>query len=433
MRLNDLRGKRVLITHTVVQNIMGSTMVVMDVAKCLLGKGARVDVFCSAFGDPMSARFEELGINLIDDEFHEFYLGDYALVWVNSQVLPLSIVRQLTALEDSGETPIPPFVFYHMSSLAVCPDEMPYIYGMEERLSSLSLFVSDEARHVQEPYFDKTPKIGVFQNCAPEEFFSIDRSFDSSEPESILIVSNHAPEEVLAASELLKGEGKRVLHIGEGGDREEILSPSLLSSYDAVISIGKTVQFCLVSGTPVYVYDRFGGFGYLSDSTYAEAEKRNYSGRGGSRKTGEEIAGEIVSGFPGAVSFQQREKDRFRDLYSVEKALSRAFDGLSVRKINRLKPAFAKAVESAQRFGFRYYKIWAYNNFLKWKEWSDWKELENCRQKISNLEHEQGDSEKKIEALESKVNTLLTSKEYSVGRALLHPLDFAQRVVHRNR
>ena len=38
-----------------------------------------------------------------------------------------------------------------------------------------------------------------------------------------------------------------------------------------MITIGKTVQYCLLSATPVFVYDYLGGFGYLDASNIERA------------------------------------------------------------------------------------------------------------------------------------------------------------------
>ena len=53
-----------------------------------------------------------------------------------------------------------------------------------------------------------------------------------------------------------------------GSEKPAITSAELLDHYDCVISIGKTVQYCLVQGIPVFLYDRFGGPGYLNESNY---------------------------------------------------------------------------------------------------------------------------------------------------------------------
>lgn len=55
--------------------------------------------------------------------------------------------------------------------------------------------------------------------------------------------------------------------------------------YDSVISIGKTVQYCLASHISVFCYDHFGEPGYISRNNYDKARHHNFSGRGFSRHT----------------------------------------------------------------------------------------------------------------------------------------------------
>ena len=88
------------------------------------------------------------------------------------------------------------------------------------------------------------------------------------------MVSNHPPKELQEAMSLLSARGYQVdmLIDAIGSEKPAITSAELLDHYDCVISIGKTVQYCLVQGIPVFLYDRFGGPGYLNESNYELAE-----------------------------------------------------------------------------------------------------------------------------------------------------------------
>ena len=45
------------------------------------------------------------------------------------------------------------------------------------------------------------------------------------------------------------------------------MTPEVLAPYDAVVTIGKTVQYALSMGIPAYVYDHFGGVGWLDEDS----------------------------------------------------------------------------------------------------------------------------------------------------------------------
>ena len=84
-----------LITHTQTQSIMGSTVVALELATYLKEMGASVEVYAGAVGHPGNDLFIERGIPVECDINHWYSLGDYDLIWVQSEVLPLSIIDQL--------------------------------------------------------------------------------------------------------------------------------------------------------------------------------------------------------------------------------------------------------------------------------------------------------------------------------------------------
>ena len=107
------------------------------------------------------------------------------------------------------------------------------------------------------------------------------------------MVSNHLPEEVVEALDLLKQSGVQVKRIGlpEASRR---LTPSDIDEADAVMTIGKTVQYAFRSGCPVYIYDHFFGPGWLTPTNCESAEYFNFSGRCTPvRKSAQQLFGEL--------------------------------------------------------------------------------------------------------------------------------------------
>lgn len=91
----------------------------------------------------------------------------------------------------------------------------------------------------------------------------------------------------------------------------QAITPKLIQQYDAIISIGKSVQYALLANRALYCYDHFGGCGYLNSENYATAKAHNFSGRGGfGRKTAQEIADEIIQGFTDNLQFVQNLQDK---------------------------------------------------------------------------------------------------------------------------
>lgn len=85
---------------------------------------------------------------------------------------------------------------------------------------------------------------------------------------------------------------------GNGQKYYSAITPKILSQYDVVISIGKTVQYCLGMGIPVFVYDYMGGNGYVKPETLDEEEYFNFSGRSSKRKLESNfLANEIINNY----------------------------------------------------------------------------------------------------------------------------------------
>ncbi|WP_416914340.1 hypothetical protein [Seohaeicola sp.] len=93
-----------------------------------------------------------------------------------------------------------------------------------------------------------------------------------------------------------------------------------------VLTIGKSVQYAMAARRPVYVYDRFGGPGWITSENFKNAEKFNFSGRCvGQEKRAEEIASEILAridqGFD-ADCYHDVVRDRFRLSAHVKSAFT---------------------------------------------------------------------------------------------------------------
>lgn len=140
-------------------------------------------------------------------------------------------------------------------------------------------------------------KLITFYNGAPQKFF-----LDSEEApalKKILLISNHPPKEILHALKILnKKITVQIKIIGKGLDMYKRLTPKDFMWADAVITIGKSVQYAIASKKAIFCYDHFGGPGWITRKNYKRAEWYNYSGRCcGTKLTPEEIAFELETNF----------------------------------------------------------------------------------------------------------------------------------------
>ena len=92
-----------------------------------------------------------------------------------------------------------------------------------------------------------------------------------------------------------------VTHLGSGGV-VALVSPAHVDAADAVITIGKTVQYALAAACPVFCYDIHGGPGWLTQRNLGTARRHNFSGRPFARMDAAAIARQVLDGYAGALA-----------------------------------------------------------------------------------------------------------------------------------
>jgi len=82
-------------------------------------------------------------------------------------------------------------------------------------------------------------------------------------------------------------------------------------NYDIIITIGKTVQYCIAIAKSVYVYDYMGGAGFLAEDNFATNEFYNFSGRPFRKKTTQEIFNDLLSGYNANIVYMEKLRASF--------------------------------------------------------------------------------------------------------------------------
>ena len=167
-----------------IRGLNGSTMVTLELASYLKSCGAKVEVYTNIALDPALSFFKKAGLRVIASRDEAtFSINDYDYVWVHSLTLPRSLLDDLKIERRKN----PAFIFLHMSPLDWVPDEHPWIYQLEEKLSSLSLYISDGTLKSNEKY-GLPKKTGFYRNPAPVEFAESARKAAPTELKRLLIV-----------------------------------------------------------------------------------------------------------------------------------------------------------------------------------------------------------------------------------------------------
>lgn len=276
------KSRKVLLINYFYENYTGSEIVIQQLAYYFVSRGYDVTIGSFFIGDPL---FSETHSNIkIINLVSATRLGTYDLVWAHHS----------TVLD---------YCFFHLDlhtrrvvlSLLSPYESMESLPIYYKKLDMIVVNSDETMRSVIEESNKKIKNLFLFPNAVADEYFSEIGS--RTKLEKIVVISNHVPQELRDIEALFRKEEIKIDYIGKE-DRYVRVTPALLKEYDLVITIGKTVQYCFALGIPVYVYDHFGGMGFLTEVDYHIEEKKNYSGRGSNvKKSSKRIVSEIMEGY----------------------------------------------------------------------------------------------------------------------------------------
>ena len=191
----------------------------------------------------------------------------------------------------------------------------------------LYLCLTDEERNKFIAEFNiPEQQIKILPNTAPDEYFIATPQY--TKLNSIAIVSNHAPQELLDTIKIFKE--KKITVTIYGGKNQKNITPDILKKHDVIVSIGKTVQYCLAMGKPIYNYDYFGGSGYITPKNIDTEEQKNFSGRSFyTKKTSEQIVDEIIEQYNCVLTYQQELKQIAQTRYKLSERINEILDILN--------------------------------------------------------------------------------------------------------
>lgn len=306
-------GKMVMLTNHRLRHYAGSELATLDLAVEFKRRGWDVYVGCFELSKSIKKLFDAVEVKWVNLNLELDLSGYYFdLMWghhfttFNRCLVNYKInVRQVIYSSLSPYEPLecPP----------IFANGLPAVFANSHETARQIV-----AHGVQEK------NIYVFENCVPDYYF--DKKVNrSGELKKVAIISNHIPEELLLAGELLKSSCE--VDCYGFGYNSVLVTPELLSPYDLVVTIGRTVQQCFSCGIPVYCYDRFGGPGFISESNFPASAETNFSGRCcGKKLSAQELVADIFNRYPEAVSRVDSLKimtfDRYRLSLAVEKALN---------------------------------------------------------------------------------------------------------------
>lgn len=170
-----------------------------------------------------------------------------------------------------------------------------------DRLLADAYFANSEETTRRLDELELPAPISVFYNAAPAAYFRQPPEV-SRRLRRITFITNHLDPALATALDQLSLD-IQVERIGLQF-RQRLVSPDLTGRSDLLISIGKTTPYALAARMPVYVYDHFGGPGYLTADNFALTARFNFSSRCCERRLDPgELAREITAGYATADAF----------------------------------------------------------------------------------------------------------------------------------
>lgn len=400
--------KAVLITQLRLAEYAGSEITTLELVEYFSKRARSVHVVTALAKDPMSSEFQvfsNVSVHNIKDDLSAL-ADNIDIAWIQHQMIPDTLLDSTKPIY---------YIFNHMSSsIGVEQVLFPQI---ERTLADKILFNSQETldtiknRGMLEGVTEGT--IEVFNNPAPAQF--IDKT-SIKKLDRILVVSNHVPKELEKAISELRNQGITVSRFGiEAEDYRRIL-PDDIFKHDAVISIGKTVQYAILAQRPVYCYDKFGGPGYLLKDNYELAKENNFSGRGFDKKKPEEITREMIEQFQPALEFVKNIGGNERENLTLETRM----DALLSEML--LLPPHSKSITGVDK------EVYVELRNLIYEKFPIMHHYNSLRKKPLILEEKVAELQKSLDEAILKYNEVVLSNSYKIGRLLTLPVRFFKKL-----
>ncbi len=316
--MNPERGRSILLTNYHLRSLAGSELVTLDLGRLFRSRGWDVAVAAWDVGQPMQGLFIDNGMSVVG-------LDDPAL-WREFDLLWAHHWPTIATVLASGCTSARKVVF---SSLGPSePLETPPLGG------GVDLYVtnSQETSALMATLGIGSESVFLLPNSLLPEWIEAGTArHGHGNLQSVAFVSNHLPDEEKEAMAIIGRRGILTIHVGSGGVSEYV-TPALISRFDAVVSIGRTVVQGLAAGVPAFCYDLFGGSGWVTPGNVEAMAQVNFSGRDSpSRLSADEIAERLISGWDGAAANSHELHAWVKATRSLDKNVNRVLTLLDSR------------------------------------------------------------------------------------------------------
>lgn len=316
-------AQTVLIACSRLVDLAGAEITTLELAEAFTGLGWSVSVASFEVGSDMRAELSSLGARVLDlcseNAFSD--AKQFDLAWIHHSVTADRILADPALMLDK-------VIFSSLSHFSPleCPPSTHF------QLSRYLVHSQENLEHFVADYPKLRSLVTVMNNSVLARYWKATSVFSNRRLHRLAVVSNHPPQEVTSLIELMAAEGICVDLFGNTGKQVRV-SPDLLREYDAVMTIGKTAQYAIAAGVPVYCYDHFGGYGWITLDNFQRARKYNFSGRGGRGKvSAEHLKKDLCDGYDAALAVTSQIYELGLQHFVLEKNISVILDRLPAYK-----------------------------------------------------------------------------------------------------
>ena len=316
-------GRTVLIACSRLVDLAGAEVTTLELAEAFKGLGWAVSVACFEVSSEMRAQLSSVGARVLDLSAKNTFscCTKFDLAWIHHFVAAERI------LADDALT-LGKVVYSSLSHFSPLESPPPTRF----QLSHYLVHSQESLEHFVANYPELSSFVSVMNNSVLARYWKALSLPKNKRLARMAVVSNHIPEEVTNLIKFLEAEEISVDVFGNAG-RKVRVSPHLLREYDAVMTIGKTTQYAIAAGIPVYCYDHFGGDGWITLDNFQRAKKFNFSGRGGrGRVSTEHLKIDLCEGYDSARAVVGELHELGLQHFVLEKNISAILEGLPAYK-----------------------------------------------------------------------------------------------------
>ncbi len=254
---------RILLANAAFHRVGGSETYLATLAEHLVRLGHDVGVYTRLAGE-MAASVRRLGIRVVDSLQD---IGEPADAVVSQD--------GIVAHDLAGAWPRVPQAFVCHSSLFDV-QQPPLVPGTVARV----IVLSDRVRQRVEALNVDVPVVRLTQPIDTQRFSP--RSTPRDRPARALVLSTY-----------LDGAHRRVLDeawsaagvelVSLGIEETDLAPEAAIDHVDVVVGKGRAVLEAMACGRPAYLFDSFGGDGWITPDTYGQVEADGFAGQTGER------------------------------------------------------------------------------------------------------------------------------------------------------